>query len=57
MWTTTMNPMTRRLIRVVAEDAVRTADVFDLLLGENLAGRKAHIETYGSRYLDRLDIG
>lgn len=57
MWLTTMNPMTRRLIRVVAEDAARTADVFDLLLGDNLAGRKAHIEINGSRYLDVLDIG
>ncbi len=57
MWLTTMNPETRRLIRVVPADAATTADVFDLLLGDNLAGRKAHIELNGSQYLDVLDIG
>ena len=43
MWLTTMNPDTRRLIRVMPEDADETARVFDLLLGDNLAGRKEHI--------------
>ena len=57
MWTTTMNPATRRLIKVVADDAALTAQVFDLLLGDNLSGRKTHIEMNGSRYLDMLDIG
>ena len=42
MWLTTMNPDTRKLIRVMPEDVERTAQVFDLLLGDNLAGRKAH---------------
>ena len=40
MWLTTMNPETRRLIRVMPEDAARTSEVFDLLLGDNLQGRK-----------------
>ena len=57
MWQTTMNPETRRLIQVMPEDAEKTLDVFDMLLGDNLAGRKAHIETNGYRYLDMLDIG
>ena len=57
MWMTTMNPATRRLIKVVADDAALTAQVFDLLLGDNLSGRKTHIELNGSRYLDILDIG
>lgn len=57
MWTTTMNPATRRLIRIVPTDAQRTSEVFDLLIGDNLAGRKAHIENNGNRYLDMLDIG
>ena len=37
---TTMNPETRRLIKVMPEDAERTAEMFDLLLGDNLSGRK-----------------
>ena len=56
MWRTTMNPVTRRLVRVCPEDAKKTSEVFDLLLGENLAGRKIHIETNGHRYLDMLDV-
>jgi DNA gyrase subunit B len=56
MWLTTMNPETRRLIRVMPEDAARTADQFDLLLGDNLAGRKTHIAENGYKYLDLADI-
>ena len=56
MWMTTMNPETRRLIRVMPEDAEKTARTFDLLLGDDLAGRKAHIASEGGRYLDMLDI-
>ena len=56
MWLTTMNPKTRRLIRVMPEDADETARVFDLLLGDNLAGRKEHIAEVGSRYLDLADL-
>ena len=56
MWLTTMNPETRRLIRVMPEDAERTAQSFDLLLGDDLNGRKRHIAEVGSRYLDLADI-
>ncbi len=56
MWMTTMNPETRRLIKVMPEDAERMAEVFDLLLGDNLEGRKNHISEFGSRYLDMADI-
>ena len=56
MWLTTMNPETRRLIRVMPEDAERTAQVFDLLLGDNLAGRKEHIAENGYKYLEMADI-
>ena len=56
MWLTTMNPETRRLIRVMPVDADETARVFDLLLGDNLAGRKEHIAEVGSRYLDLADL-
>ncbi|MEG0780568.1 MAG: toprim domain-containing protein, partial [Oscillospiraceae bacterium] len=47
MWLTTMNPETRRLIRVMPSDVEATTAAFDLLLGENLAGRKAHIAENG----------
>jgi DNA gyrase subunit B len=56
MWLTTMNPETRRLIRVMPEDVERTAQVFDLLLGDNLQGRKDHIAENGHKYLDMADI-
>ena len=56
MWLTTMNPETRRLIRVMPEDAARTAEVFDLLLGDNLQGRKDHIADNGYKYLEMADI-
>ena len=56
MWMTTMNPETRRLIKVMPEDAARMAEVFDLLLGDNLEGRKNHIAEFGYKYLDMADI-
>ncbi|MCX7841467.1 MAG: toprim domain-containing protein [Clostridia bacterium] len=56
MWETTMNPKTRRLIKVLPDDAERTEQVFDLLLGDNLAGRKAFIEEKGHMYLDMIDV-
>ena len=56
MWMTTMNPESRRLIKVMPEDAERMAQVFDLLLGDNLEGRKNHIAEFGARYLDLADI-
>ena len=56
MWMTTMNPETRRLIRVMPAEAETTAQVFDLLLGENAQGRKAHIAQNGYKYLDLADL-
>ena len=56
MWMTTMNPETRRLIRVLPEDVEKMDEVFDLLLGDNLEGRKQHIAECGNRYLDMLDV-
>ena len=56
MWLTTMNPETRRLIKVMPEDVERTAAVFDLLLGDNLQGRKDHIADNGYKYLDLADL-
>ncbi len=56
MWQTTMNPETRRLIKVMPEDEQRTREMFDLLLGDNLQGRKDHIALHGVEYLEMADI-
>jgi len=56
MHLTTMNPGTRRLIKVMPEEVEATAATFDLLLGDNLAGRKEHIAKNGYRYLELADI-
>ena len=56
MWMTTMNPETRRLIKVMPEDMALTQQIFDLLLGDNLQGRKDHIAENGYKYLDQLDV-
>ncbi len=56
MWLTTMNPETRRLIKVAPSEAQATAETFDLLLGDNLAGRKDFIAANGGRYLAMADI-
>ena len=56
MWRTTMNPATRRLVAVTPTDAEKTAEIFDILLGDNLAGRKEFIAKYGSQYMKDADI-
>ena len=53
---TTMNPDTRRLIKVMTDDAEKTAEIFDILLGENLQGRKDYIVDHGAEYIDNLDL-
>lgn len=53
---TTMNPDTRRLIKVLPSDMVRTQEMFDLLLGDNLQGRKDFIQEFGSQYIDAADV-
>ena len=56
MWMTTMNPETRRLIKVMPEDAERTAHYFDMLLGDELQERKNFIAENGAKYLEMADI-
>jgi DNA gyrase subunit B len=56
MWETTMNPATRRLIQVIPDDLEKTEQAFDLLLGDNLQGRKDFIEENGYKYLDMIDV-
>ena len=56
MWHTTMNPETRRLIKVVPDDIEKTERYFDILLGDDLQGRKTYIEENGYKYLDMVDV-
>lgn len=56
MWLTTMNPETRRLIKVSPSSASQTLEMFDILLGENLAGRKQFIAEFGHKYIDSVDL-
>ena len=56
MWMTTMNPDTRRLIKVMPEEAKRTSWYFDVLLGDELAQRKEFIAENGAKYLELADI-
>ena len=56
MWLTTMNPETRRLIKVMPVEAEATAEAFELYLGNNLAGRKEHISENGHKYVDFADV-
>ena len=53
---TTMNPASRRLIKVMPDDAAQTAEIFDILLGDNLQGRKDYIVEHGNEYIDQLDV-
>ena len=56
MWLTTMNPETRRLIKVTPSDAAATEQKFNLLLGDDLQGRKEHIAANGYLYLEDMDL-
>ncbi len=56
MWETTMNPETRRLIKVMPDDEDSTLRMFDLLLGDNLQGRKDYIAENGAKYIDLTDV-
>ena len=53
---TTMNPLTRRLIKILPEEAEMTSSMFDLLLGDNLQGRKEYISENGHLYIDSTDL-
>jgi len=57
MWQTTMNPETRRLVQVVPTDAAKTQEMFEILLGDNIKGRKTFIEDFGHLYIDLSDTG
>ena len=56
MSVTTMNPDTRRLIKVTADDINESAEIFEILLGDDLQGRKYYISEHGAEYLELADI-
>ena len=56
MWLTTMSPDTRRLIKIVPEDVEATQKMFDVLLGDDLQGRKNFIATHGNAYIEMIDV-
>ncbi len=55
LWTTTMNPETRTLLRVTIESAAATADMFETLMGDQVEPRRQFIEKYAT-YVRNLDV-
>ena len=55
MWRTTMDPATRRLIAVMPTDAAATDDMFELMLGDNVARRREYIAENGAKYIAMAD--
>ncbi|MEE5992723.1 MAG: toprim domain-containing protein [Oscillospiraceae bacterium] len=53
---TTMNPETRRLIKVMPDDAIAMENMFNLLLGDDLQGRKDYVALHGADYIDLIDV-
>ena len=56
MWQTTMNPATRRLIQVISDDVAKTQEMFEVLLGDNIKGRKEFIEDFGHLYVESTAV-
>jgi DNA gyrase subunit B len=55
LWETTMDPSVRVLLRVQIEDAVRASEIFDVLMGNNVAPRRKFIETH-AKDVKNLDV-
>ncbi len=56
MWQTTMCPQTRRLIKVTPEQEGKTKKMFNLMLGDDLQGRKDFISKFGAKYISQADV-
>ena len=55
LWHTTMNPETRMLKQVTIEDAEKANEIFDVLMGSEVAPRKKFIQTH-AKYVTNLDV-
>ncbi|MCD6103303.1 MAG: DNA topoisomerase IV subunit B, partial [Thermotogaceae bacterium] len=55
LWETTMNPETRKLIRVDIEDAEEADTLFNLLMGESVPERRSFIERHALK-VTNLDV-
>ncbi len=55
LWDTTMNPMTRTMLKVTVQDAEETDELFEILMGEDVPDRRAFIEKH-AKEVTNLDI-
>ena len=55
LWETTMNPMTRTMLKVTVQDAEESDRLFEILMGEDVPDRRAFIEKY-AKEVTNLDI-
>ena len=56
IWHTTMCPKTRRLIKITADLEDKTKEMFNIMLGDDLQGRKDFIRDFGALYISQADV-
>jgi DNA gyrase subunit B (EC 5.99.1.3) len=55
LWETTMDPLKRIVKQVTNEDAAKADQIFDMLMGDNVAPRKNFIQTHAKK-VTNLDV-
>ncbi|MGB1461827.1 MAG: DNA topoisomerase (ATP-hydrolyzing) subunit B [Candidatus Thalassarchaeaceae archaeon] len=55
LWETTMNPMTRTMLKVTVRDAEESDELFEILMGEDVPDRRSFIEKH-AKEVTNLDI-